>query len=212
MSYASESERAREVWHFPNSDIVVNSTAELVYLAPELAEIVSMEPPMDTGYRIIPLHVGGRDFAYKKKDGGASYAYNKSLGEELFEGDYPISMQQFAHLRTSILAEISLSPLVKDLIAQPDAQDIAQQHGHKSIGFVEPILGVVYRNSLRGMIYELIAAKTLLSARTSRAVGKYLMKNGIRPTDMQSRHLLVDEQSNLHLIDAELYGRVTSHR
>src|SRR6266404_2157574 len=50
-------------------------------------------------------------------------------------------------LMNSIVNEIALSPTLKELVDSKEIQELAQSYGFNSMQFVEPIMGVIDKNS-----------------------------------------------------------------
>jgi len=226
-------DRPIEIIHYPASDVIINNDADRAAYGRRLAELFKDGYPPDWE----PISIGGVDMARGLVDGAEFLAKHKiRSGAEMYGRQKEVRLafarteeERRGILRTAqrlngILSEIGLSPAVEQLTASEEAQEIANRWGFKSFGFVEPVIGVVYKPSGdKSLVYEYIHdAQTLADESIKSKYGItdekgmemidslhiFFAQHGIEATDLDSRQLLVDNDGDLYLTDIELYERL----
>lgn len=122
----------------------------------------------------------------------------------------------------SLLNEMRMAPIVREVVNTTETQNYFHNHGFKGMTLVEPIAAVIDRvaegDPHKTTIYEYIPEATGLEA-LERAgqmpaslpqeltdfLHAEFAKNGIMPSDLQPRQILMDQQRQLYLIDIEGY-------
>lgn len=131
----------------------------------------------------------------------------------------------------SVRYEISLAPKIKKVIEDQTLQDQIKQFSKPEmpeitgIKFVEPIMGIEYKKPPRAYtVFEFIEGAGALDS--DQVLSKFginldiidihdlleghFQSNGIEPVDLSPRHLLIDGQGMIHLIDTESYRIIDS--
>jgi len=120
----------------------------------------------------------------------------------------------------SLMSEMVLSPRIKELMASEGATEIATRYGIDEFRYVEPLIGLVERNTKsKYMIYNFINGE-ILPTHYARYAGlvteiiKFLSSNGIYPYDMVlDDNFILEERDGrkiAHLIDTEKFYRVNN--
>lgn len=166
--------------------------------------------------------VDGVEFMLKPKSFMLDREYSPLKTKYVNEGD--IEGIRFLQRMHSILKEMGLARKVKELSASPEMQGIARKYGYKGIRYEEPVIAVVYRDTGRKyLIYEYIPNTQevfdILMNKKDFATNdafdadlwKFFDSHGIVATELDTGHLLVDQNNMLNIIDIENYRRkVTS--
>lgn len=209
-----------EIIHTPEVDIVVNHDAELAGHTPVLRELFKGGIPdtwMDlelTGAdnaNVFTATVDGQALVAKRRqwaDGSADLA---AVRQKKAEG---ITDLRHIYAVNSVLSEVVLAPKIKRLLQSREAETIISGFGFTRIEYAEPIIAYVIRaTGEKGAVYGKVEESDWRFDRfpvghfedATKHLRRLLKEFGIRPMDFKSKHLLLDGQDGLHLIDTEMF-------
>ncbi len=227
---SSTPERNIEVLHFEDTDVILNTNADLVIWGHKLADVFKDGPepegwePIEGG--ILRGEVDGKLFVVKQKQHGrdASELEGYMRRHSSMSEDEQAAVKKTFYSWNSVLSELTVAPKVKRLLEDDEAQEIVKQAGFNGISYTEPILGVVTRTgdgeTKKALVYEYIENQGHLNYTALQSeygidedhrrwlVNKlhdYFREHHVFPGDSGMRHILFDSELNLHLIDAEAY-------
>ncbi len=220
-----------ETIHYPYVDIVINNDSDYASYGTQLAELFQDGVPLDwvnhqpRGINsLLKGEVDGRTFIMKEKRYGGKKRVESILLSKQFGKYANPEDARAAYAMTSVLNEITLSPRVKRALAEPQAQDMAQDAGYSSISLIEPVIAISQHSGQKALVYPFIADAKPLSEivkelprgderegfidrnfRLIRQLESYLREHGIAANDLNRRNLMRDTNNNLYVMDIEGY-------
>ncbi len=239
---------AVEVSHYPNTDIVINLDSKFAGLAYKLSDLFKdgvpasweeigptqeelddmEEDPSHPGHQSAKVgfavgEIDGVKFLFKPKglSGKDTFYHRKKAA---LKGGYVPRKEALRanQIYNSILNEIGISPKIKKIMSGDVSQEIARRYGHKSLEYIEPIIGIVNRETgNKALIYEYIEGAVNIRTIMNQAnfnqiqffeneIDKLLKQNGVENMDKPAQ-FIVDSSGRLYNIDAEGYQRVPAH-
>ncbi len=209
-----------EIVHASGTDIIINHDAELADHASTLQELFQSGIPDDwtelpyTGAdndNVFTAVVDGQPFVAKRRQWTNGSEDMAEIRRKKAEG---VTALRHAYAINSVLSEAALAPRIKRLMQSREAGEIVSSFGFSRVEYVEPVIAYIVRDTgEKGAVYERVEESDWRFARfpvghfedTTMRLKELLRKFGIRPVDFKSKHLLLDEENELHLIDTELF-------
>lgn len=226
--------RQVEISHRGQVDIVANRDSDLfTKWGEKLREIFYEGVPSEwspTGRPNIMIgDVDGKRFLVKLKERRLEKG-DAQMTEDEWAKEFA-APRNLVYAEESVLNEMKLSPQIKAALSTNEVQTKVQELGFNSISFIEPIIGGVsrspnpdlpYAKNLKEigwhspdtdkfMVYEFIEGvepeeQTGIALKT--IVAEALSKTHIEAEnggDLRGDHFLVDDDGNIHLLDAERF-------
>lgn len=128
----------------------------------------------------------------------------------------------------SLLNEIVLAPIIRQLLETEEAHEIVKKHGFDAISFAEPLIGIIQRSTgtkimfyewkgnppsseTQGPIYSKFQFTNSPTGGLSLDLKKHFIKHGITPHDLATDQFIIeinpDGMKHVYLIDTEAYLR-----
>jgi hypothetical protein len=216
--------RQLKVIHNPNTDIILNNDSNDAIWGQKLAD--AWREGMPDGWKR-PPNTFKNNVYYGSVNGQtflAKYRLNTAQSTNDVEAIQGISQDHVLDKRTklslnSLVSEVRMSPVIKQVVASADMQELAEQCGLSGIEYIEPIIGVVDRTSgdpgfaRKAMVYRYIedagpfSGEDLQGAnRLIHALRSKLKGLDIEPTDLTLNQVIVDQEQHAYLLDSEAYS------
>ncbi len=216
---AKEQSHGYKIEHLPDADIVLN----LNYPdQKEREEVLKIIREYDLrGQLFSPQKTGlpgdeGRYYVKRKKFVLPEIEF--LTGRSDYDGMNPKVAHDFdrqsRYALTGVMNEITISRQIKNLVAKPEFQKLAESYGFAGIEFIEPIAAMIYKSGAKYLIYKNIQGKgksIIMDIKLdflSLKLRKLFMDNGIHPHDLRKDQLMVTKENgkkHLWLIDVEAY-------
>lgn len=132
-----------------------------------------------------------------------------------------IEIRQMLYASASIMNEMSIATDIKRIVESENIQNVFQFSGIDSVDYVEPLIGVINRDSGKKYIvypfvdgakfYDTEIPDDLRIFKSIRRLEAVISDKGIKPHDLQGGQFLVERSTDgkvhLHLLDIDLYTR-----
>jgi hypothetical protein len=209
--------RTIEIRHGPRFDVILNLTAENQLQVRDLAGFVgngipSSWPTWYSDLRHVDRSEDPQFFAKTRLYSGSDSSKN------LLDGNPKRSTigRKVVNALNSIVSEISLSPRIVEILKRDEVSHIAKMNGFDRIEFVEPLVGLIDRESgIKTLVYRFVSGrwpsvdseyKALINI--TEALRPLFKANGVLPVDLGAEQLLIGSGENnkvVYLLDSERY-------
>lgn len=208
-----------EIRQGPSNDLILNLTADDQNKVLELSEVLVYGIPSSW-----PIYKNNPNHRVDSQENPRFFAKfrdpNKRIGQSV--------KSEYLQAEKSVMNEFVLSLEIKRLLAGEEATGLLQKYGWGSIKFIEPLVGVIDKNSRKKtMVYDFVEGKApgftresvsgvsdkTLNALDGLAIELYdfFGRNGIDSYDLHGRGFIIPPTSSsenaIYLIDSESFIR-----
>jgi hypothetical protein len=220
-----------EIRHESQHDLVLSSSAKRQDLVQELATKLKNGIPSD--WQPFNPDVTGSSDSFVDNVNNPRFF----LKQRWYMGDFrdaKIFDASLANAANSITNEIALSPRIKEILTSKQGRKLASSHGLDKIVFVEPLVGIVNRNTQQKALayefidavpaasesdYEIVNGRAVPSKGSdlekitdlTKALRQIFYEHGIIATDLYPQQIMRSKDGKIaYLLDAETYYREQS--